>query len=303
MNELNINFKKYIREFLQYQELEKGLSSNTVISYKNDISRYSEFLESKSINNYNEITLSILGDFFKNLYEFGLSDNSRNRYLTSLKNFYSFLLNKSVVDKLYFDKVSLPKLKRNIPTVLDFHEIESIFNTIDINIELGIRDRAIFETMYACGLRVSELLNIKIKDLDLEMGLIRVIGKGNKERLIPIGRSAIYYLSLYLDKSRIYLKPKSNSSEIVFLNSQGRKLSRMGLWKILDKYLKLSGIEKHVHPHTFRHSFATHLIEGGADLRAVQEMLGHSDISTTQIYSHIDSDFIKEVHKSFHPRS
>jgi len=172
----------------------------------------------------------------------------------------------------------------------------------DIENKLGIRDKAILELFYACGTRVSELLNLKIGDLFLKEEIIRVFGKGSKERLIPIGSSAINWIEQYLIKSRPLLMKKSKSENYLFLNSRGSKLSRMGVWKIIDRYVKEAGIAKEVHPHTFRHSFATHLLEGGADLRAVQEMLGHADISTTQIYTHIDRDYIKQVHKQYHPR-
>ncbi len=200
------------------------------------------------------------------------------------------------------EKVSAPKVSKSLPNVLNINEIESILSEPDVSKKLGLRDKALLETFYACGLRVSELINLKISDLFLKEEMIRVFGKGSKERFVPIGSSAIKWIEEYLKNSRPLLEKKAKSQHVLFLNSRGTKLSRMGVWKIVDKYAKLAGIKKEVHPHTFRHSFATHLLEGGADLRAVQEMLGHVDISTTQIYTHIDRDYIKQVHRDFHPR-
>ena len=185
---------------------------------------------------------------------------------------------------------------------MNINEIEAILSQPDTGKKLELRDKALLETFYACGLRVSELINLKISDLFLSEEMIRVFGKGSKERFVPIGSSAIKWIEEYLKNSRPLLEKKAKSQHVLFLNGRGTKLSRMGIWKIVDKYAKLAGIKKEVHPHTFRHSFATHLLEGGADLRAVQEMLGHVDISTTQIYTHIDRDYIKQVHRDYHPR-
>ena len=195
-----------------------------------------------------------------------------------------------------------PKLSKNLPIVLSVEEMESILSSPDYSTKLGVRDKAVLELLYACGIRVSEIIGLKISDLFLKEDVIRVFGKGSKERIVPIGSSAIRWVEDYLLRSRPLLEKRLKSENILFLNNRGTKLSRMGLWKIIDRYTKEAGIKKEVHPHTFRHSFATHLLEGGADLRAVQEMLGHADISTTQIYTHIDRDFIKQVHKEFHPR-
>jgi len=198
--------------------------------------------------------------------------------------------------------VSPPKLSKTLPSVLSVEEIDKILSVPDTSDKLGLRDKSILEMLYACGLRVSELIELKISNLFFDEEIIRVFGKGSKERLVPVGSSAIKWTKMYLVKSRPMLQKKSRSEGIVFLNNRGTKLSRMGIWKIVERYAKEAGIEKNVHPHTFRHSFATHLLEGGADLRAVQEMLGHADISTTQIYTHIDRDYIKQVHRDFHPR-
>jgi len=195
-----------------------------------------------------------------------------------------------------------PKLGKNLPSVLSVNEVDAILSKPDTANILGLRDKAMLETFYACGIRVSELINLKLSDIFLEEEVIRVLGKGSKERLVPIGSSAIEWINNYLKHSRLLLEKKTKSGNFLFLNNHGTKLSRMGIWKIVDRYVTEAGILKEVHPHTFRHSFATHLLEGGADLRAVQEMLGHADISTTQIYTHIDREYIKQVHKDFHPR-
>jgi integrase/recombinase XerD len=200
------------------------------------------------------------------------------------------------------EKISAPKVNKSLPNVLNINEIESILSQPDIEKKLGLRDKALLETFYACGLRVSELIDLKISDLYLSEEMIRVFGKGSKERFVPIGSSAIKWIEEYLKNSRPLLEKKAKSQHVLFLNSRGTKLSRMGVWKIVNKNAASAGIKKEVHPHTFRHSFATHLLEGGADLRAVQEMLGHVDISTTQIYTHIDRDYIKQIHRDFHPR-
>ena len=200
------------------------------------------------------------------------------------------------------DKIEAPKRKKNLPEVLTIFEMENVLSKPDSMKKLGLRDKAILEIMYACGLRVSEVINLKVSNLYFNEEIIRVFGKGSKERLVPIGRSAVSWVMKYLKESRQLLVKKAVSENYIFLNNRGTKLSRMGIWKITDRYFKEAGINKAAHPHTFRHSFATHLIEGGADLRAVQEMLGHADISTTQIYTHIDRDYIKQVHKDFHPR-
>jgi len=292
----------FLKEYLAYLKLEKNLSGNTLSSYKIDISAFIIFLSDLNVGDLSDVTSENINSFFKMLNKIGLSGASAARYFSSLKGFFSYLLKNNYIIKNPIEKVSSPKLSKKLPQVLDVNEVEKILAMPDVDDKFGLRDKAILEMFYACGTRVSELIGLKLSDLFFQEEVIRVLGKGSKERLIPIGTSAINWVSEYLLKSRILLMKKSKSENILFLNTRGSKLSRMGIWKIIDHYSKAAGITKDVHPHTFRHSFATHLLEGGADLRAVQEMLGHADISTTQIYTHIDRDYIKQVHKQFHPR-
>ncbi|MDR3625373.1 MAG: site-specific tyrosine recombinase XerD [Ignavibacteriaceae bacterium] len=292
----------FLKEYLSVLKLEKNLSENTIQSYRNDISSLLKFLEEDKITDPSEIGYDNLIAFFKALKNAGLNSRSAARYYSSLKGFFNYLAVNKYITANPIEKVSTPKLAKNLPSVLSINEVDAILSKPDTSTMLGLRDKAVLETFYACGVRVSELINLKLSDLFLEEDVIRVFGKGSKERIVPIGSSAIEWINQYLKKSRISLEKKSKSGNILFLNNHGTKLSRMGIWKIVDRYVTEAGIQKEVHPHTFRHSFATHLLEGGADLRAVQEMLGHADISTTQIYTHIDREYIKQVHKDFHPR-
>ena len=292
----------FLKEYLAVLKLEKNLSDNTVNSYKNDISSLIKFLDYKNISDPSAVTHKHLGDFFKSLDEIGIASSTAARYYSSIKGFFRYLFLSAYIKENPVDKISAPKLAKNLPAVLSISEIEKILTQPVTDDKLGLRDKAVLEVLYACGTRVSELLNMKLSDLFFTEEVIRVFGKGSKERIIPIGSSAVKWVNKYLKSSRPLLMKKMKSESYLFLNNRGSKLSRMGIWKIVDKYVRAAGIEKGVHPHTFRHSFATHLLEGGADLRAVQEMLGHVDISTTQIYTHIDRDYIKQVHKDFHPR-
>jgi len=292
----------FLKEYLAHIKLEKNLSKNTVSSYKNDITAFISYLKSRGIEDPSIILSNDIGGFFKTIKELGLSGSSSARYFSSLKGFFLYLLKNNYIIKNPIEKITAPKIAKRLPGVLDVNEIDKILSTPDVKEKLGLRDKAILELFYACGTRVSELIDLKVNDLFFDDEIIRVFGKGSKERLVPIGSSAIKWVGEYLKKSRPLLMKKSKSENNLFLNSRGSKFSRMGVWKIIDRYVKEAGIEKEVHPHTFRHSFATHLLEGGADLRAVQEMLGHADISTTQIYTHVDRDYIKQIHKQYHPR-
>lgn len=292
----------FLREYLASLKLERNLSENTIASYKNDLTSLLNFLNDSGVDDPSQITSKMLNDFFILLTKLGLSSRSSARYYSSLRGFFGYLIASSYIEANPMEKISAPKVSKGLPNVLNINEIEAILSQPDTSKKLGLRDKALLETFYACGLRVSELINLKISDLFLSEEMIRVFGKGSKERFVPIGSSAINWITEYLKNSRPLLEKKAKSQHVLFLNSRGTKLSRMGVWKIVDSNANLAGIKKEVHPHTFRHSFATHLLEGGADLRAVQEMLGHVDISTTQIYTHIDRDYIKQVHKDYHPR-
>jgi integrase/recombinase XerD len=292
----------FLKEYLSVLRLERNLSENTIISYKNDLNSLFRFLQKWNITDPSEISSFQLTEFFKALDKTGLSSTTAARYFSSIKSFFKYLYQNKYLQENPVERLGSPKLSKNLPVVLSVEEMDSIIKLPNVCTKLGMRDKALLELLYACGTRVSETTNLKISDLFLEEEVIRVLGKGSKERLVPIGSSAIHWVEEYLLKSRPLLEKKLQSENILFLNNRGKKLSRMGVWKIIDKYSKEAEIKKEVHPHTFRHSFATHLLEGGADLRAVQEMLGHADISTTQIYTHIDRDFIKQVHKDFHPR-
>lgn len=292
----------FLKEYLAALKLERNLAGNTVSSYKNDISSLLSFLETLDITDPSLVGKKELNSFFSSLNKIGLCSNSAARYYSSIKGFFRYLFVQNYIKENPMEKVSSPKLKKSLPLVLSVNEVDSILSRPVTSNVLGLRDKALLELLYACGVRVSELLGLKVSDLFFNEEMIRVFGKGSKERLIPIGRSAVKWINEYLIKSRPMLEKKHKSENFLFLNKRGTKLSRMGIWKIVDKYVKDAGIKKEVHPHTFRHSFATHLLEGGADLRAVQEMLGHADISTTQIYTHIDREYIKQMHKDFHPR-
>jgi integrase/recombinase XerD len=292
----------FLREYLTSLELERDLSVNTISSYRNDLTALNNYLKNENIQEPSEVSAANLADFFKLLNKLGLSSRSAARYYSSVKGFFTFLFSRNYLEKNPAEKLAAPKISKNLPVVLSINEIEKILDCPDINSKLGLRAKTLLEIFYACGLRVSELINLKISDLFLNEEVIRVFGKGSKERLVPIGSSAIKWISEYLKSSRPLLTKRGKSENILILSGRGTKLSRMGVWKIVHHRVQLAGIKKEVHPHTFRHSFATHLIEGGADLRAVQEMLGHADISTTQIYTHLDRDYIRQVHKDFHPR-
>ena len=292
----------FLKEYLSILRFEKNLSENTTNSYNNDLQKFLNFLREQNITDYNQVTASHISEFFEYQREIGIDSATTARYMSSIKGFFSYLEDNNFLEKNPTSKLSPVKKSRKLPAVLSFPEIELILNAPQIDDITGLRDKAILETFYSSGLRVSELINLKVNDLYFADEVVRVLGKGSKERIIPMGRSAIHWLKEYLLKSRPQLELKHKSQNFVFLNKRGTRLSRMWIWKIVNRYAQEAGITKEIHPHTFRHSFATHLLEGGADLRAVQEMLGHADISTTQIYTHVDRNYIKQVHKEHHPR-
>jgi len=292
-----------VRSFLLHLELERSLSENTINSYSFDLKKFMEFLDLLKVDSFDSVTDRHIEKFLSYLKKENRASTA-SRILSALRQFYDYLLNKKLLDHLKinpFSNFDSPKLPRTLPVVLTVEEIDKIFDRIDVSTKLGLRDRAVLETMYACGLRVSELINLKCSNILSTEELVRVYGKGSKERIIPVGQSALQWIKLYIEQSRVSLS-NPRSEDYLFLNWRGKRLSRMAIWNILDKYSKLAGIKKDIHPHILRHSFATHLLEGGADLRSIQEMLGHADISTTQIYTHVDISYLKEVHQRFHPR-
>lgn len=302
--ELPGQFQRQIRNFLNYLTFEKGLSENTIIAYKNDISNYIQYLCSLNITDFTKVTHHIINNFIIYLYELGLNETSRIRYLSSVRSFHKFLVENKTLKEDVSEKVIFPKSHKKLPEVLSLNEIQKLIDIIDTTTSAGIRDRAIIEILYACGLRVSELCNLENQNIIWDYEVLRIIGKGNKERIVPIGATALFWLNEYINKVRpLFAKNSSKPPSALFLNQRGTKLTRMGIWKILHNYAIKVGLGEKVHPHIFRHSFATHLLEGGADLRAVQEMLGHSDISTTQIYTNIDREYIKSIHKRYHPKA
>jgi len=299
--------KKLLEQFLNYLSLEAGYSPNTIYSYRLDLKRYLKFLKDRnvdSIENIKEKHITEMIDFLSKDKpdKKKLSPSSIARNITSIRSFHKFLVREGISDVNPAGALESPRLWRKLPVVLDIVEMERLLSIPQEDDYLGLRDKAILEFLYATGVRISELISAKRKDFLPEVELVLVIGKGQKERIVPIGAIAIHAIERYLKESRPQLA-NQNSQDFLFLNRRGKPFSRMGLWKILRKYVIQAGIKKKVSPHTIRHSFATHLLDGGADLRAVQEMLGHADISTTQIYTHLDREYLKQEHKDHHPRS
>ena len=292
-----------IKSFGAYLTLERGRSDHTVSAYLTDLRKLPEYLELRSWDlGPTRIERMHLDDFLQYLHELGLAARSQARVVSALRTFFQFLLEEEMIDNDPTELLRPPKVGRKLPDVLAYEEIQAVLAAIDLSTDQGVRDRAMLETLYACGLRVSELTGLQLTHLFLDKGYIRVIGKGNKERIIPIGDRAIKHIELYYEgvrRSMMNIKPEASNT--LFLNYRGGGLSRVSVFKSIKKYVALAGINKNVSPHTFRHSFATHLIEGGADLRAVQEMLGHESILTTEIYTHLDTDFLRETVLLFHP--
>lgn len=288
-------------QFIDHLAVERNLSPNTADAYRRDIDRYLKFLD-RVETSVTDAGTEAIEEFIRFLRKRNISARSVVRTLSAIRSFYRFLRTEGVTDSDPTSQVEPPRLWKKLPVVLDIFEIEALLDQPDLESDLGIRDRAMLELAYAAGLRISEMLQATTYDLDMREGLIRVMGKGKKERLVPVGGVALDYVMRYLDGPRIRLAARGEATDILFLNFRGGPLSRMGFWKILKKYVEGAGILKKCTPHTLRHSFATHLLEGGADLRAVQEMLGHADISTTQIYTHVDRSYLKDIHKTFHPR-
>ncbi|CAN5703773.1 site-specific tyrosine recombinase XerD [soil metagenome] len=292
----------HVQPFLDHLAFERGLADQTLSAYRHDIVRLAAFLVSRGCRSPATATTSQLRAFVLDLKDLGLSASSIARNLAAIRTYFSFLLAENLVVADPSDRLQTPRGWRNLPEVLSIDEVERLLEAPDLGHSLAWRDRALLEFAYASGVRVSELTSLRIVDLNLEGEFATVFGKGSKERLVPLGRRAVGALAIYFRETRPRLE-KGRGEGRVFLNARGGPLSRMGVWKILRAHVETAGIRKHVSPHTLRHSFATHLLEGGADLIAVQEMLGHADISTTQIYTHVDRRYLAEVHRSFHPRA
>jgi integrase/recombinase XerD len=290
-----------LQRFADYIALEQGLSLRTQEAYGKDLDRFAEYADVKGVAAPLDITARTLREYVYHLKDLGLSPASIRRNVSALRTYFRFLTGDGIVVRDPSERLETPKRWRELPDVLTVDEVQRLIAAPTLDDNMVFRDRALLELAYGAGLRVSEWITLGVRDLMLEEGLVRVFGKGSKERLVPIGRSAIGAVAVYLRELRPKLE-KGEGKGILFLNARGRPLTRMGAWKILRGYVERAGITKHVSPHTLRHSFATHLLEGGADLRAVQEMLGHVDISTTQIYTHVDREYLRQVHRSYHPR-
>jgi integrase/recombinase XerD len=288
--------------FKAYLQLERSLSSNSVQAYLHDIDKLTSYLEQAGLQQSpDQISIKHLEAFVRWVSELGMLPGSQARIISGLKSFFKYCLTEQIITANPAELLEAPKLKRSLPDILSFEEIEQIISQVDVSTAEGGRNKAILETLYSCGLRVSELVNLKISCLYLDVGFIRVTGKGDKERLVPVGHDAVKYITLYKNNIRVHLGVKPGNDDILFLNRRGSKLTRVMIFLIIKAMAKKAGINKNISPHTFRHSFATHLVEGGADLRAVQEMLGHESITTTEIYTHLDRHFLRETLHQHHP--
>lgn len=295
--------KDQIKDFIHYVMVERGLSQNTIVSYERDLKSYSLYLtETLHVTDWNHVTRIHIIQYLKHLKDSGKSGKTSARHLASIRSFHQFLLREKVTDKDPSVHIETQKTERALPKVLALNEVERLLDTPKLTSPFGYRDKAMLELLYATGIRVSEMIELKTADVHLSMGFIRCFGKGRKERIVPIGEAAASAIEEYMTKARGKLL-KNNVSDALFLNHHGKQISRQGFWKNLKKIALEAGIKKELTPHTLRHSFATHLLENGADLRAVQEMLGHADISTTQIYTHVTKTRLKDVYKQFHPRA
>ncbi|MCB9257386.1 MAG: site-specific tyrosine recombinase XerD [Chitinophagales bacterium] len=295
--------KEYIDGFAMYLKLEKAKASNTIESYLRDVSKLHQFLlQEKPKLSFAQLQLKDIQEFLVVLNDLGLNEQSQARIVSGIKAFYKYLSLENLIENNPCDLLEAPKQSRKLPDTLSYAEIQAILEAIDLSTDEGMRNRAMLETLYSCGLRVSELINIKRSNLHLDEDYIKVLGKGNKERLVPIGQEAKKYLNIYIHEIRVHLSIDKIYENFVFLNRRARSLSRVMVFYIIKEASLKAGIDKVVSPHTFRHSFATHLVEGGADLRAVQEMLGHASITTTEIYTHLDQSYLRDTLLRFHPR-
>lgn len=295
-------WSRYIKDFVSYLKIEKGLSENSVEAYANDVRKLEEF--STGIHKSpKDLTFDDLKQFVADLYDLGLSARSQARIISGIKQFFLFLILEGEIQTDPSELLEMPKIGRKLPEVMTVEEIDNLIDAIDLSKPEGHRNKAILETLYSCGLRVSELVNLQFQDLFFDEGFIRIIGKGNKQRLVPVSPSVEKEIGIYTEQIRNHMKIKAGNESYIFLNRRGARLTRNMIFTIIKNLAAETGLKKNISPHTFRHSFATHLLEGGANLRAIQEMLGHESITTTEIYTHLDQAFLREAIISYHPRN
>jgi len=293
--------QELLTRYLNNLLIERGVAQNTLEAYRRDLRRFLQFLEQKKIDQLQEVKAEVIIEYLIQIKDEGLSANSMNRALAALRGLFKYLLQEKIIKESPLDNIELAKVWMRLPDTISKEEMNIILNQPGNQTPKAMRDSAMLELLYATGIRVSELINLRMNSINWQVGFLVVMGKGSKERVVPIGKTAYDCTRLYVDKARGQLM-QNKISDVLFLNRFGSKFTRQGLWKIVINYVKKAGLQKKVHPHTFRHSFASHLLEGGADLRMVQVMLGHADISTTQIYTHITRDRLKEIHQKYHPR-
>lgn len=299
-----MNIQSYLKGFSGYLKLERSLAENSIEAYNNDVAKLFQYLETvEKVDSLKVITLKELRAFLVYLNELGAQASTQSRVVSGIKSFFGYLLQEELINTDPSELLETPKITRKLPDTLNIHEIDLLINAIDASKPDGMRNKAIMEVLYGCGLRVSELTDLRISNISEETEFIRVIGKGNKERIVPIGGTALKLLKIYREEVRVHQNIKKGNEDFVFLNRFGTKLSRISIFNLIKSLAVIAGIRKSISPHTLRHSFATHLIEGGADLRAIQEMLGHASITTTEIYTHLDRDYLKTVITEFHPRA
>lgn len=293
---------KLVEEFIDYLRVERGLAVNTLESYGRDLKNYLNYLNKQHITKLDETDKKTIISYLLQMQKKGKASSTISRSLASIRSFYQFMVNESYIPKDPTTNLESPKIEKRLPKVLSIKEVDLLLSQPDLTDPLGLRDKAMLELLYATGIRVSELVSLDVSNVNLQKGYVRCIGKGSKERIIPIGKTAVEFIKVYIKKARVKIT-KNNSEKALFVNRHGNRLTRQGFWKIIKRYAQKAKIKKDITPHTLRHSFATHLLENGADLRSVQEMLGHADISTTQIYTHITQQRIKEVYNKNHPRA
>jgi integrase/recombinase XerD len=296
------SWNRYIKDFVSFLKIERGLAENSIFAYQNDVKKLMDFCATQDLLP-KDVTTDHLKKFVTELYDLGLSARTQSRIISGIKQFYYFLVLEGEIKNDPSELIETPRIGRKLPEVLTIEEIDALIGAIDLSTEQGHRNKAILETLYSCGLRVSELVNLQFEQLFFDEGFIRVIGKGNKQRLVPVSPSVKKEIDIYTNAVRNHQTIKPGNESYVFLNRRGAKLTRVMIFTIIKNLSEKIGLQKNVSPHTFRHSFATHLLEGGANLRAIQEMLGHESITTTEIYTHLDQQFLKEAIISFHPRN